>query len=74
MHSMPLLRQVKKITELCELSFADLVLSEKNSFLKGSRPRVSKRDSAIPLRAVSCGVKEKRTEAERDARLREVEK
>ncbi|KYQ56880.1 hypothetical protein ALC60_04176, partial [Trachymyrmex zeteki] len=31
-------------------------LSEKKNspFLKGSRPRVSKRDSTIPLRAVSC--------------------
>lgn len=34
--SILLLRQVKKIAELCELSLADLVLSKKNSpFLQG---------------------------------------
>lgn len=66
----------KKIAELCELSFADLVPSEKNSpFLKGSGPRVSKRDSTIPLRVVSCGVEERRTEGERESEVaREVEK
>lgn len=66
---------MKKITELSELSLADLVLSEKNlPFLKGSRPRVSKHDSAIPLCAILCGVEERRIKGGREVRLREVEK
>lgn len=65
----------EKIAELCELSPADLVSSGKKApFLKGFRPRVSKRDSAIALHALSCGVKGRpiKERSERETNVLEV--
>jgi len=62
-----LLRQIKKSPNFVNyLSLTWLCLKKNSPFLKGSRPRVSKRDSTIPLYAVSYGMGERRIERERE--------